>query len=128
MLIKTSELVGPALDWAVAKAVGFELSAPDVERYKIVCYDPAAHGGAPEQGGYPLRYSPATDWAQGGPLIENHMAMLCYPTEAGDPWEASLPGDPDWHFGQTPLIAACRAIVAAKLGETVDVPEGLCHV
>ncbi|MCY1547037.1 hypothetical protein D9M68_830700 [compost metagenome] len=29
-----------------------------------------------------------------------------------------------WH-GQTPLIAAMRCIVAAKLGETVDVPSEL---
>jgi hypothetical protein len=29
--------------------------------------------------------------------------------------------------GSTPLIAACRAIVASVLGDTVSVPKELCH-
>lgn len=34
-------------------------------------------------------------------------------------------GGVDEQLGPTPLIAACRAIVADKLGDEVDIPEEL---
>ena len=110
--IKTSELEGAALDWAVAEAVnGFE----GLSHWSAVTY-----GG----------YSPSTDWSQGGPLIERFQIMT--KSSASGTWIAYIPvpkkdGYLDWikTSGQSPLIAACRAIVAAKLGDEVDVPEGL---
>jgi len=107
MLIKTSELDGAALDWAVAKAVnGFE----GLSHWSVVTY-----GG----------YSPSSDWSQGGPLIEQGEVKI---KPAWREWYASARNG-ILHYaetsGPTPLIAACRAIVAANLGDEVEVPEEL---
>lgn len=72
-------------------------------------------------------------WQLVGPLIERHNVQLeCGPldkTGAQFSWEATVMDFEtmtcDSAEGDTPLIAACRAIVASKLGDTVDVPEGL---
>ena len=93
--IKTSELQGAALDWAVAKAVGVDVSSTTIPIYR-----------------------PSTNWMHLGPLIERHEVEI----EAG-PWSACC-GIKTMH-GDTILEAACRAIVAAKLGNEVDVPEEL---
>ncbi len=53
MKIKTAELIGPALDWTVAKCEEIIIDdAPDI--------------------GFILEsaFIPSTDWAQGGPIIE----------------------------------------------------------
>lgn len=68
-------------------------------------------------------YSPATDWSQGGPLIEREEIALM----PGYQWEAVKNGDDDTYVnhGPTPLIAAMRCYVASKLGEEVEVPDEL---
>ena len=104
--MKTSELTGAALDWAVAKCEDF----------------PVRNGfddNCPE-------YS--TNWAQGGPIIEREGVTLTqyddYPN-----WSATLYAtDYNEHThvtAPTPLIAAMRCYVASKLGDTVDIPEEL---
>jgi hypothetical protein len=112
--VQTSELTGAALDWAVAQ----------VEGIKVATAEP--HYGAdwrvyrPESGG---KYSPSTEWAVGGPLIERETLHLFSKTSS-QPWTATNAGG-FVGFGSTPLVAACRAIVAAKLGYTVQVPREL---
>lgn len=107
--VKTAELSGPALDWAVAKAECFDVEIParDVVWSK--------YGGC---------YSPSINWEQGGALVhEYRIAFALYP----DLYFAAL-GHNEFSgtaMGETHLIAACRAIVAAKLGETVQVPAEL---
>ncbi len=97
MLIKTSELTGVALDWAVAKAIG---------EYKPVAVP---------------NYS--TDWALAGPIIEREgIELLC--ESLGFRWVASPQKGPEWR-GPTPLIAAMRCFVASRLGFEVDVPNEL---
>ena len=98
MKIKTSELQGAALDWAVAK-----------------CEDKQVKGLDWVQPAY------STDWAQGGPIIEKEkMAVL----KSGREWAAQIAGG--WmYYGPTPLIAAMRCYVASKLGDEVEIPEGL---
>lgn len=115
--VKTAELSGAALDWAVA-ATGAVTEDENGLRFRA--------NGRPTVGGdFVIPYEPSVTWSQCGPLIDAHAVMLCYPTTDGDPWEASCIGDAEWHFGSTPQIAICRAIVAAKLGETVSVPKEL---
>ena len=103
--MKTSELQGAALDWAVAKC---------------------------EQGDFMDRtwwsdfggescYS--TDWAQGGPIIEQEKIDVW--THAGKEWSASVDKGKNEYRGPTPLIAAMRCYVASKFGDEVDVPEEL---
>ena len=118
MKIKTSELEGAALDWAVAKACGVGVTL-DVE------FDIPT--GVVRLNGSANLWRPSTDWSQGGPLIGSNSVWLSddefdeYPETK---WTASIQGA-GMQEAQTPLIAACRAIVAAKLGDVVEVPDEL---
>jgi len=69
MKIKTSELTGAALDWAVAKCEGWDVA----DDFWIT--DPGEAGT-----GQPLSdFRPSTDWAQGGPIIERkHINLSAY--------------------------------------------------
>ncbi|PUA41456.1 DUF2591 domain-containing protein [Pseudomonas protegens] len=126
--VKTADLVGPALDWAVAKSIG---------AYRgeyAVC-----EGGEPWPawifpGAIPCKattgkFKPSTDWAHGGPLIAKHQVNLHAPQASDDCWAAwvTIRGKDFCHGGWQPLVAACRAIVAAKLGEVVSVPAELIY-
>jgi hypothetical protein len=99
--MKTAELTGAALDWAVSKALG---------EYKPVAVP---------------QYS--TDWAQGGPIIEREKIRLTYAYGLQE-WEAFKTMESNTMFdfdelGPTPLIAAMRCYVASKLGDEVEIPE-----
>lgn len=119
--VKTADLTGHALDWAVAQAEGLEVSlvGPQYNVPWRVFWK--KRGQALE---WDVLYNPHEDWALGGPLIEKYRVgfglnsdCLFAVTGLDD-----LPGDAD---GSTHLVAACRAIVAAKLGDTVQVPKEL---
>ena len=124
MLIKTSELSGPALDWAVAKCEGWVwktgLSSwygnkPWLERY--------SEKGTSRRQIWELAFS--SDWEQGGPIIEREgITIDKNPLEGWlaikihlVPWKQSL--------GPTPLIATMRCNVASKLGDEVEIPDEL---
>ncbi len=101
MKIKTSELTGAALDWAVAMAENWAGADFEIKPY-------------------------STDWAQGGPIIEREKIRLMHTEELGDsPWSAIVQSQHCAEFGPTPLIAAMRCYVASKLGEEVEIPEEL---
>ncbi len=117
MKIKTSELTGAALDWAVAKCEGRGIEFDDPRDPWLTC------DGIADQ---PLHsYTPSTDWAQGGPIIEREWVDLHCVNDSL--WEAECPavGGLAMQNGPTPLIAAMRCYVASKLGDEVDVPEEL---
>ncbi len=106
--MKTSELTGAALDWAVTKAEGFD--------HEVTSSEWGMWGWA-------------TDWAQGGPIIEREGIGLDqyadYPR-----WQAFTPA-PEQPSGQavcngpTPLIAAMRCYVASVLGDEIVLPKEL---
>ena len=108
--MKVSEASGPALDYAVAKC----LYGSDVEYIY-------AHTAT--------RNAYSTDWAQGGPIIDREELTLSHsPYDHVSygrtrPWCAEKKGRME--YGPTALIAAMRCYVASKLGEEVEVPEGL---
>jgi hypothetical protein len=110
--MKTSELTGAALDWAVAKCEGLAISDRATKWRAENC---------------PHLYS--TDWAQGGPIIEREGINL--DNYAKNPqWSAWTPAPERKSgeaqaYGLTPLIAAMRCYVASKLGDEIDVPEAL---
>jgi hypothetical protein len=105
--MKTSELTGAALDWAVAS---IELIGHD--DYTNVLMVTVGDDND-------WRYNPSTDWTQGGPIIEREGIALI------PGWTAERPGfSAD---GNTPLIAAMRCYVASKLGDEVEIPEELTH-
>jgi hypothetical protein len=115
--MKTSELTGAALDWAVAKcepddtlAVYFDESTGE----------PLCHDDWPNN----QEYKPSTDWAQGGLIIERErISVISDYHEIKEGWLAESYDNEVLEFGPTPLIAAMRCYVASKLGDEVDVPE-----
>lgn len=124
MKVKTSELEGVALDWAVAEVVGEVVSIvpPDhiLETPALLFMD--------NQWDHLNRcqpWNPSTDWSQGGPLIDQYIGEFIRNPRC-KPWaRTSEESGLGFANGPTILIAACRAIVASKLGETVEIPEEL---
>lgn len=118
MKIKTSELSGAALDWAVLFARN-----PGVANLFSVTHC------------LPAPFS--TDWALAGPIIEEEGIDVHRVTSAlwSASWWANNSGmakNPAQRFkhnvrtdGPTPLVAAMRCYVASKLGDEVDVPDEL---
>lgn len=109
--MKTTELTGAALDWAVAKAMGLIHSNRWTQLHIL---DPEG-------------YSPSTDWSQGGPIIEREKIETKYIGNTFG-WRAFLKFNTDpmlCYSGLTPLIAAMRCYVASKLGEEIEIPKEL---
>jgi len=119
--MKTSELTGAALDWAVARCEGRGFVFGETDYTDGHTYQ---RGTAQATGPH---YS--TNWAQGGPIIEREWIELVNGSNiAPDRWGAikyGADGDPFLQYGPTPLIAAMRCYVASKLGDEVDVPKEL---
>jgi hypothetical protein len=132
--MRTSELRGTALDWAVAKCEGWqETRATD------------ATGSYPwlvKEGRdiNPKHYRPSTNWALGGPIIEREKISLIYMGFAHEEyWVGSIDAvrrehemfngiDLPFEYEEkadTPLIAAMRCYVASKLGNEVQIPAEL---
>lgn len=125
---KTSELTGAALDWAVATAADYKpvyvTDEPGESYWASQC--PTALGYLPIG---PDGFSPSSDWAQGGPIIEREGISTVREWHTTH-WMASTEVEIGPHdrfsnpsFGDTPLIAAMRFYVTSKLGDTVEMPE-----
>lgn len=124
MKIKTKDLTGAQLDWMVAKANENLYPKGDVRLLdgKVFTIEPGNY----EQSDRWQLYAPSTSWAQGGPIIERERISIrqwtnvpivhAYMPQDNAPWQSD---------GTSPLIAAMRCLVAAKLGDEVDVPEEL---
>ena len=102
MKIKTSELIGHALDYAVCIAIA----------------NPYLHWE---------EFSPSINWSQGGPIIERE--LICYNKSMGTYWtwlNSDAEGDRNPKAsGPTLLIASMRCYVTSKLGNEVEIPEEL---
>jgi len=134
MKIKTCELTGAALDWAVAKCEGL---TPSLHKNQY------GYWVMPNIDG-----SYSSEWRHGGPIIEReHIDLLAH----FDYWEARLFANREVlqkvfpnvavamlrarrisnsfsEKGQTPLVAAMKCYVASKLGGWVEIPEELMGV
>lgn len=134
--VKVSELQGAALDWAVAVADGVQPTLWDV-----CCGNGVTNGNPSEPPecccnpevqvaiGFG-RWSPSTDWSQGGTLIEKysvsigaHVAGIVNACVGIDVIPCGRAASSQG--GPAHLIAACRAIVAVKIGDVVSVPAEL---
>ena len=122
MKIKTADLIGPALDWAVAQCESVEVEYINDGITRCLLRVSPFTG----------MYRPSVDWAVGGPLIEREELGLKRnaPCSQGREWEASPSitakgAGGKWGYGPTPLIAAMRCLVASHLGDEVDVPDEL---
>ena len=125
MKVKTAELTGTALDWAVAKC---EWGVTEL------VFDGITHGfnldgntKVLSQGWAPsMSWHPSTNWSQGGPIIEREGINL-YQMQGGT-WQANLDygmTDEAICHGPTLLIAAMRCFCASKLGEEIEIPKEL---
>lgn len=115
--MKTSELIGAALDWAVAESnetpiyrSGKTLTRMDMDGQHY--------------------WQPSTDWAQAGPIIERKWITLeCWPNESDENmrWAGTIYDTRPVceALGPTPLIAAMRCYVASVLGDEVNIPPDL---
>ena len=121
MKIKVSNATPLQLDWLVAHSA--ELVVIQVKNGHTYVPKYPTIGGQ--------RFTPTTDWSQGGPIIEREKIWLKFPYTVEGPVEAvhGAFGFPNIvnAFGPTPLIAAMRCLCCAKLGGEVDVPEELCQ-
>lgn len=116
MKIKVCEATGVVLDWLVAKCEGLVLRHASIANG---CYmDHQCEDDAPSAPGY--AYSPSTDWAQGGPIIDREKIDTRW---TGENWIVGKLVK--WVTGPTLLIAAMRCYVISNLGEKVEVPEEL---
>lgn len=127
MRVKTQDLTGPALDWAVAKA-------DSQDRYITFDFDlthPLIISGIRSWG-------PSFIWSQGGPIIEREFISISpgeWDVDATPmvqnicAWslKAEIHGTEKFYYGPTPLVAAMLCFVASKLGDEVDVPEELSN-
>lgn len=118
MKIKTSELTGAALDYAVA-------SIENPQWFENGYMENPAIALHMDDGEV---YSPSTDWNQGGPIIEREHISLNQHHDGW--WIASIQynyTDEAQHtqLALSPLIAAMRCFVMSKLGDEVEIPEEL---
>ena len=110
--MKTSELIGHTLDLVVEL---LEKKTNQQAQEVIMCRGKRS-------------FSPSTNWSQGGPIIEREEIDLnCYesPKTGVGWWSAEITGTKARAKAHTPLIAAMRCYVASKLGDEVEIPEGL---
>ena len=123
MKVKTSELIGQALDWAVAKIE----SGIEPEYFNGSVWITT--------GGFFARvrrnvFEPSTNWSQGGPIIERERIQV-FPHNGASEWCGVIHVPRDGYTGiltqdgPTPLIAAMRAFVTKKFGDEIEIPEEL---
>lgn len=115
--VKTAELAGNALRWAVGMADGLDVRSTGHAVW--------VNGKVPHADKRDDYYDPLC-WGQGGPLLDKFDVWL-----SDDECEhvASTPPHINEYIksGNTKLVAACRAIVYANLGEVVLVPKELIN-
>jgi len=108
----TDELEGPLLDLAVAKACGLKAVIHKVDNSIAPFFECCVLSGT---GRLQYQYIPSRCWCQGGPLVEEHRISI---TERGDRWAADAHGGVVTEAA-TPLLAAMRALVLRRIGDTV---------
>ena len=119
MLVKSYDLTGGALDWAVATALGHTVIIDG----NMWIVDSAMRHEVPSP------YS--EDAVETLCMLKEYKISLMYveeddpyPIDDG-PWSANIPGQEYGYTGPTPEIAICRCVVAYKLGEDIEIPDVL---
>ena len=113
MKMRTSELQGVALDWAVAQCEG--LAVEYLNDGITLCLLQKSS----------KRYAPSTNWAQGGVIIEREGIATWIRYDGDEGWKALMRAYDEDVSGKTPLIAAMRCYIAEKLGDEVEIPDEL---
>ena len=122
MKVKSEDLIGIQLDYAAALATGQKV---DFEADTGCLWF--------EERDVWFTWSPSTEWAQCGPMMES-LSISCY--QSADPATGKLyhwvgvnelvsPGRRRGLVADNPRTAICCAVVLAKLGDEVDIPDEL---
>lgn len=116
MQVQTQDLIGPALDWAVAFASSTAAAQGNFALARAQADIALARGRS---------YS--TDWAIGGCILESEDIELRRVRRPGTvAWEAADGCDAAaLAEGPTRLIAAMRCFVMGRLGAQVEVPDAV---
>ena len=114
--VKTSELSGRALDWAVAQAIGMQVEIGDeyiVDANRCV-------------------YVPSGSWVICGEFVEKYSIELVNELIPDEQWGGRMVWSASCNYvqdgyegGETPRIAICRAVVTVKMGREISAPEEL---
>lgn len=113
--MKVAELAGSKLDYWVARAENVPVRCMG----DAYCKEPAgAHGAG--------SWSPSSDWAQGGPILDRHNIVVGRWKGLG--YAATIDALPEntlevTAFGSTYLEAAMRCCVASAFG--AEVPDAI---
>lgn len=129
--MRTNELIGPQLDWVVARCEGYGWFEIDSSGYLYSILNEE-------------RYTPSTDWEQGGPIIEREGINIRAIRKKGHRLDRQYfaaydhgntrtlvfwirdPSHPMHYFsGPTMLVAAMRCYVTHRLGNEIDIPKEL---
>lgn len=127
--VSLDEIDGPALDWAVAQAIGLSVQILPAYYQNLT----RAYGVTPN--GF-SSFRPSSDWATAGPLLREYQVSLtpeahfgAEGTEMSERWEATVFYSAGEQHTVAPcrneLVALCRAIVVTKFGEIINVPKAL---
>ena len=120
MKVKTHDLTGAALDYAVAMCNWPELVWGDTIGL-------SAHARGliviPERKEPDCYWSPSTNWSQGGPLIEQALLVVSPHPKYG--WQCRAYMDTITYKGSSFLMAAMRCYVVQSIGDEIDIPEEL---
>jgi hypothetical protein len=122
---KVCDLQGALLDAAVAKAEGHP-----IERSAAGCrVKPVDTGNWLIPGDPYTGYAPSTYWEDGGPIIARERISIVACEVRGQIGYFASTDKYGWCIdedmgitGPTPLVAAMRAFVRAKLGDEVELP------
>ena len=116
--MKTRNLTGPELDWAVAQASNNAYPQGTVRKIdgRLFIIEPGDH----ENEDFWRSYSPSADWSEGGPLIELH--CICLKISHDGVWlawiEQNYLDEPQYmQSGATALVAAMRCFVESVAKE-----------
>lgn len=119
------DLIGPALDWAVADCEGALAPLGNLHRIGLQLF--IGVGGDLGEPGQWVLYRPSTDWGQAGPIIERE--NIEHSGSVGQPKHAQIyMGGYKWVDGHGPtfLVAAMRAYCISKKGPSVSIPADFC--
>jgi hypothetical protein len=134
--MKTSELTGAALNWAVVMAEGDKVYRPRLGRPSDWDKEAYLKDGSDDRWVVRVQnpnvahfvdwtYNPSGGWWEGGPIIEREWIDLHCVNDSLWEAECPAPGGLAMQNGPTPLIAAMRCYVASKLGAEIDLPKEL---
>lgn len=127
--MNVKDLTGPALHWAVARALKLNVIRCGAGPSQYLAYIPKGKRTY-------YKWEPTTNWKQAGPLIDQYIVnfWMHVKYQKSDPdcftAVAMVPGIQDCAIlcaveGPTKLVACMRAIVAAHLGDEIELPKEL---